>query len=375
MCSKWIRYITFNPLLLSLIIVSSVTPVASSFEPAEENLVVTSDIPPIAVGNDTVIDLLFEDCSGINWTKWIEKSGGLVMITWPLLGFRDIACYHTIEFHARVEGPDGRNLSGWYAIVKPSKVEKSTQGHRAKLKLIVRIDGMTNYPKATVVIKVVRKGRGGAILGVTEHRIKVKAEHIYMVDIRPEKTILEVAPGSLVSVPVTITNMGNYVETFIVVASGEKGARPLFNGQVITLDPGESTKIHVDVSVPLSLFDLGTPRSIEVKVYPVGKEDVAFIAGVSIISKGVSVVVFPIYALVAILVFVLIKFIFTAVKTARKMERERKKEEEIAEKSPKPKRSVNEGKERATYLKESILNAKISQILKEQEKQKRKLNI
>jgi len=373
MCSKWIRYITFNPLLLSLIIVSSVTPVASSFELAEENLVVTSDIPPIAVGNDTVIDLLFEDCSGINWTEWSEKLGGLAIITWPLLGFGDVACYHTIEFHTRVEGPDGKNLSGWYAIVKPSKVEKSTQGLRAKLKLIVRIDGMTNYPKATVVIKVVRKGREGAILGVTEHRIKVKAEHIYMVDIRPEKTILEVAPGSLVSVPVTITNMGNYVETFIVAASGEKGARPLFNGQVITLDPGESTKIHIDISVPLNLFDLGTPRSIEVKVYPVGKKEVTFVAGVSVISRGVSVVILPIYALVAILVFVLIKFILTVVKTARKIEKEREKEEEITEKSPK--KSVNEGKEQAIYLKKSILNARISQILKEQEKQKRKLNI
>ena len=172
-----------------------------------ENLSIKGEIPPIKIGEDTVIDLYYEDFAGLNWTYLLQIGpfggsllpGGMALFLTisPLYrSLRDALCYHTIEFSAYVTDPEGKNLSGWYAVVVPSKVEGSTQGHKFPLKLIVRIDGTTTYPKAIVVVKAVRRGKEGKILDVEYHSISVKAEHIYLLDVKPEKTVLETTPGS-----------------------------------------------------------------------------------------------------------------------------------------------------------------------------------
>ena len=51
---------------------------------AEENLYVVGKIPEISIGNDTVINLVFEDYSGLNYTRWVKISWALVHIVWPI---------------------------------------------------------------------------------------------------------------------------------------------------------------------------------------------------------------------------------------------------------------------------------------------------
>ena len=346
-------------------------------ETAEENLRVIGDIPPIKIGSDTEIELFFEDKSGLNWTNYSLRTPiqALLFYVSPLWrGMRDWFCHHIVEFHTWVEGPNGENLSGWHAIVQPSKIEGTTGDNKAKLKLLVRVDGPTSYPKATVVIEAVRKGRGGAILGRTLHRINVKAEHIYLVDIEPGVPTIEVSPGSVATVPVVITNRGNYIEVFRIIAEG-KGVSPMFSGQVIALNPSESVTIYMDISTPFSFFDLGTPKSVEIKVYPLSKPDEVFVGSISVVSRGISTASIPIFLLIAILLAILIKLLFSL----RPLVKRPKISVESKETKEGTKTLQDKEVETRTLLKKPKrkmdLEIKISQILKEQEKQKRKLNI
>ncbi|HHF59285.1 MAG TPA: hypothetical protein ENL44_03705, partial [Thermoplasmatales archaeon] len=255
---------------------------------AEENLWVVGDIPEVKIGKDTTIYLHFEDKAGLNYTYLVERFGWVVVhLEWPILfgylrggregmeEFQNYACLHSLEFQAYIEG----NVTGWHAIVEPSLITGSTSGKKANLTLKVRIDGPTVQPMANVVIKVIRKGRGGEILGVTYHKISLKAEHVYLLDIKPLKGAVEVLPGSIFSVPVEITNRGNYIETFRVSVEGDDVATP-FGSQLLTINPGETIKTNIQVHTPFSFFDLGTARNIEIKAYPVGSPESVFTAGI-----------------------------------------------------------------------------------------------
>ncbi|MCD6411163.1 MAG: hypothetical protein J7L20_01865 [Thermoplasmata archaeon] len=344
-----------------------------------ENLSIKGEIPPIKIGEDTVIDLYYEDFAGLNWTYLLQIGpagfrllpGGMALFLTisPLYkSLRDALCYHTIEFSAYVTDPEGKNLSGWYAVIVPSKVEGSTQGRKFPLKLIVRIDGTTTYPKAIVVVKAVRRGKEGKILDVEYHSISVKAEHIYLLDVKPEKTVLETTPGSTVSIPITITNRGNYAEVYHIEAEGKNGLSPLSGSQFFVINPGESLKVSIDVVTPFSLIDPGTPRSVEIKAFPVGKPDQVFIGSVSIVTKGINLVTVSILILIAVLIFALVKLLTVSLRHGC-FKRQKELEKTIEDKS---KEEVTQHQETS---RQSVLEEKISQILKEQEKQKRKLNI
>ena len=286
-------------------------------EDAEENLYVVGDIPKVKIGEDTEINLVFEDHIGLNFSRltnyfpnkpFLSFLFGYIYIPvvfGPMTGmetFKEIYCLHTIEFHPYIEG----NISGWHAIVEPSTITGSTDGKKANLTLKVRVDGPTAHPMANVVIKVVRKGAGGAVIGVSYHKISLKAEHIYMLDIKPLKSTVEALPGSSVSIPVEITNLGNYVENYIISVKG-KGVSAISGDQTITINPGETIKTYIQVHTPFTLFDLGTPRKIEIKAYPSEDPDRVFTAGASVVTRGTPLVAIPIIILVIALLILLIK--------------------------------------------------------------------
>jgi len=360
---------------------------------AEENLYVVGKIPEISIGNDTVINLVFEDYSGLNYTRWVKISWALVHIVWPItfgyiLGggkkgleeFKRYVCLHSIEFQAYIDG----NVSGWHAIIEPSLITGSTSGNKARLTLKVRIDGPTAYPMADVIIKVIRKGAGGEVLGVSYHRISLKAEHIYLLDIKPLKSAVETLPGSSVSIPVEITNLGNYVENYIISVEG-KGASAISGGQTITINPGETIKTYVQVYTPFSIFDFGTPRKIEIKAYPSGAPDRVFTAGASVVTRGVSPIFIPVLILIAILIVLIVKMLlqfgkgFTWTKKGKVEEEIKRKffsvgaeKKEAVRESVKMKSEVKSVSSKPRSLGRKDLEKLMAKIKKEEMKQKRK---
>ncbi len=300
---------------------------------AEENLYVVGDIPEVSVGNDTTINLVFEDRAGFNYTSWVKTSWVLVHLVWPItfgyiMGggkkgleeFKKYICLHSIEFQAYIEG----NISGWHAIVEPSLITGSTSGKKAKLSLKVSIDGPTVHPKADVIIKVIRKGAGGKVLGVSYHKITLKAKHIYLLDVKPLKSVIEVLPGSTFSVPVEITNKGNYIETYRISVEGD-GLAALVGSQLLTINPGETIKTSVQIYTPFSLFDPGTARKIEIKVYPIGSPQNVFTAGISVVTRGVSLQFIPILILIIILLVLLVRLLVGVSRISGKPREERSK--------------------------------------------------
>ena len=365
---------------------------------AEETLYVVSDIPPIKIGEDTKINLIFEDHAGYNYTYMVESFGWFVVnVLWPIefgliLGgfnrtyyedFKNYNCLHSIEFYAYIEN----NISGWHAIVEPSLITGSTAGYKANLTLLVRVDGMTSYPKANIIIKVVRKGRGGAILGTSYHKIPVKAEHIYLLDIKLQKSVIDISPGDSVTIPVEITNKGNYIETYKLVVEGNGVSLGLIGEQILTINPGETRKINIQVYAPYSLLDLGTAKKIEIRAYPVDSPDVVFTAGVSIFSRGINIMSLPVIAMI-IVILILIAYIFAG-RERSYLIRLRKEREKYVGKEIKSnlfverradklesktiKEEVEKKKTRQIRRKVGEIDKIIAKIQKEQEKQRRKL--
>jgi len=365
---------------------------------AEETLYVVGDIPPIKIGEDAKINLVFEDHAGYNYTYMIESFGWFVVnVLWPIefgliLGgfnrtyyeeFKNYNCLHSIEFYAYIEN----NISGWHAIVEPSLITGSTAGHKANLTLLVRVDGMTSYPEANVIIKVVRKGRGGAILGVSYHKIPVKAEHIYLLDIRPQKSVINMSPGDSVTIPVEITNKGNYIETYKLVVESNGVSLGLIGEQILTINPGETRKINIQIYAPYTLLDLGTAKKIEIKAYPIGSSDVVFTAGVSIFSRGINLLSLPVVVMF-IVVLVLIAYLFTGRERSYLIRPKKEREKYLGEKVKgslfverrvdkfKPetmKEEAEKKKTRQVRRKARDIDRIIAKIQKEQEKQRRKL--
>ncbi|RLF43223.1 MAG: hypothetical protein DRN18_00635 [Thermoplasmata archaeon] len=364
-------------------------------EGAEENLYVVGDLPLVKIGEDTEINLVFEDHIGLNFSRltnlfpnkpFLSFFFGYIYIPvvfGPMTGmktFKNIYCLHTIEFYAYIEG----NISGWHAIVEPSVITGSTDGKRANLTLKVRIDGPTVYPMANVVIKVVRKGANGTIIGVSYHKISLKAEHIYLLDIKPLKSAVETSPGSSVSIPVEITNLGNYVENYIISVEGE-GASAISSGQTITIDPGETIKTYIHVYTPFSIFDPGTSRKIEIKAYPARSPDNVFTAGASVITRGVSPIFIPVLILIAILIVLIVKMLlqfgkgFTWTKKGKVEEEIKRKffsvgaeKKETVRESVKMKSEVKSISSKPRSLGRKDLEKLMAKIKKEEMKQKRK---
>lgn len=372
-------------LLLSAILQSYST-VSKAQGDAEENLMVVGDTPLVKIGEYTEIKLYFEDYAGINYTWAVDTFGFLIVnVEWPILfGYiygggnrsayqelKDYLCYHTVEFSAYIEG----NKSGWYAVVEPSYISGTTMGHKYNLTLKVRVDGVSYSPEATVVIKVVRKGAGGKVLGTSYHRIPLKAEHIYLLEIKPLKSNVIVAPGADVCIPIEITNRGNYIEAYIIKTKGKGDITAgLVGSQEITLLPGETTKINVYVTSPFTLFGLGTPGTLTIEAYPKNNPDIKFFGYTSIVNSGISLLGVPIIIMILITILLLLYILISIPKLSRERPRKEKtiKREEPGREIP-TKEKEREVKPKEVPPTSKDLDRLMTKIKREQEKQRRKL--
>jgi len=287
-------------------------------EDAGVALSVIGEIPPITHFQDNVINLQFYDNFGLNWTQILNTFGKgpfkyIIKLEWPFLfgePFKwspevlEYMGYTTVTFYAEILG----NESGWSAYVTPASITQTTGGKQAKIKLHVKVEELTANNSVTVRIKCTRIGVNGGEIGVSYIDIPVKAAPYHYAEVRPATEVKNVAPASETTIPVDITNKGNYFDTFIIYVEGKNGAVGLASQQNLVLNPGETRRIYVRIMTPeVTLFDPGTIRQISVQVYSVNDPSSKFTGSIAIktfgfylsppLLLGLSIIIFMIIVL------------------------------------------------------------------------------
>ncbi|MCD6236934.1 MAG: hypothetical protein J7K13_03160 [Thermoplasmata archaeon] len=351
-------------------------------EDAQIGIRVEGNIPLIEVGKDTVINITFEDRGSFNWTQLMKSFPYLYMkVVWPYMfgpWVKEWLGYHSIDFYPEVKG----NISGWYAWMEPSEIVGSTAGTSAKLKLHVRVDERTQSNAAVIRIKCVRRGITGEPIAVSYSEIAVTARAYHYIDVVPLESKKEVSPGSTVTIPVEVKNLGNFVDTFHISVVGENGVVGLASDQILVLNPGESQRIYIQATAPITLFDIGTPKNLKILAYSIHEPDNVFTGEIALINKGIYLP-FLIILIVIIGTIVALLYIYRGslsnVKISFETEKKEivEKEEEITEpvERAEEKKSIEftpKVENPSLQKKRTEKDELISRILREQDKQKRK---
>jgi len=291
-------------LIISIILISLVfLPIGSANEEesAEVSLILLGEIPPIEYFKDNVINIMFKDDFGLNWTNLKERYGKLLKflpgeygvsyfllmkIWWPIYFGKDVAKalgYTSVNFYAEFLD----NQSGWHAHVEPATVTHVTGGVIKNLRVHVKIEDLTASCTATLRIKCTRIGITGEPIGVSYVDIPLKAAPYHYAEVRPTAEVKNVAPASEITIPVDITNRGNYFDTFVINVEGGNGAVGLASQQNLVLNPGETRRIYVRIMTPeVTLFDPGTIRQITIQVHSVDDPTSSFIGSIAVKTFG-----------------------------------------------------------------------------------------
>ena len=291
-------------LIISTILISSVfLPVGSANEEesAGVSLILHGEIPPIEYFKDNVIDVMFKDDFGLNWTnlkerytkflKFLPGEYGVsyflrMKIFWPIRFGKDVAKalgYTSVNFYGEFLG----NQSGWHAHVEPATITHVTGGVTKNLRVHVKIEDLTASCTTTLRIKCTRIGINGEPIGVSYIDIPLKAAPYHYAEVKPTAEVKNVAPASEITIPVDITNRGNYFDTFVINVEGGNGAVGLASQQNLVLNPRETRRIYVRIMTPeVTLFDPGTIRQITIQVHSVDDPTSSFTGSIAIKTFG-----------------------------------------------------------------------------------------
>jgi hypothetical protein len=264
-------------------------------EGAEVALNIIGEIPPITHFQDNIINLEFYDSFGLNWTQikkvfaktilgemWIKFWWGRVLFR-NVPGIEEALGYTSVTFYAEIMG----NQSGWSAYVTPASIPRTTGGYKANVQLHVKVEDLTANNSVTVRIKCTRIGVNGGEIGVSYIDIPVKAAPYHYAEVKPTAEVKNVAPASEITIPVDITNRGNYFDTFVINIEGKNGAVGLASQQNLVLNPGETRRIYVRIMTPeVTLFDPGTIRQISIQVHSIDDPTSKFTGSIAIKTFG-----------------------------------------------------------------------------------------
>ncbi len=115
--------------------------------------------------------------------------------------------------------------------------------------------------------------------------VKVKPFHSVAFDSVP---YIVVRPDEIVSIPITLQNLGNYNDTFSFRVVSDHDDIRIAEPMSITLAPGEVDNAFLGVSVPSSVFDFGTIHNIELEAYSIDEVNTTIATRtVTLESKGV----------------------------------------------------------------------------------------
>jgi len=309
-------------LLISLLLSTSlfVVPVSAEdgdtiVDTAEVAVKIADDKIPAIQKEWTAINLTVEDVFGLNWTYleanfniWVMKLWWPIMFSLPeidrFLGYTSIALRPTVV----CSDPDS-----WSAKIIPSTIEGTTQGQFHDVTLYVKVNELATDYNPTVVIECVRYDTFGDEYGKTYATIPVKAESLNFALVDVVEATKQASPKSLVNFEMDITNKGEYKDTYYVDVTGENASKGFVSQQVLVLNPGEATRVTVSYLTPEVLFDPGTPRRLNISIYPVSNPEAEFNLDLMVITQGMYISPLAFIVLGAIIVGLIIIYLLLRV--------------------------------------------------------------
>jgi hypothetical protein len=261
---------------------------------AEISATIDDFIIPGIQKNWTAIHLTVIDNYGLNWTaiKEMQKDPKHPLYkilfsdfwtqTWWVYVYRipkGILGYTSILL--KPEYPEG-----WAVKVIPSAFNTTTAGMRHPVTVYAQVNELASDYNPLIKIRVIRYDTFGAEYGSSYINLPLKAvslNYAYIDAIEPTK---KAPPRSLVNFPIEVTNKGEYRNTFQFNITGESGIYGLVAQQSLTLDSGETRIIQLQVITPEVFYDYGTPRKVDISIYPLGNPSGKISASVIVITEG-----------------------------------------------------------------------------------------
>lgn len=309
---------SLTPLLLIALLVSSslfVLPVSAEDETYEQTAEVAvnlaDDYIPSIKKEWTTINLTVQDVFGLNW-DYLQDAFPLwyMKIVWPyMFGIKEIdrfLGYTSLSFFPTVESSDP---DGWSAKVTPASIGSTTQGRNHSIVLQVKANELATDYNPTVIIECRRYDAIGEYYGSTYATIPVKAESLNFALVDVTEATKQASPKSLVDFEITVTNKGEYKDTYYVDVTDENGTKGIVSQQVLVLNPGEATSVTITYLTPEVLFDPGTPRRLNISIYPVENPDAEFNLDVIVMTQGMYISPLAFIVLGAIIVLLIIVYI------------------------------------------------------------------
>lgn len=282
-------------LFSSLVLISPISAQddAESEDPAEINARIVGNIPSIqGTPGWTQIDIEISDAFGIDYRMLSETIPNWVMeILWPLNPSfpQPVKRYlGPMSFQLDPEIVQG-NEGGWnYRMASDSSViEGSLSGDVHEVSLEVQVDDSSIDNSIIIGIKCTRMDTFGDPIGSSYIYIPVKAAPINYIRMDAlEDSKKETGPKTIVDFNLDIKNEGYYKDVFEFEIEEENGLMGLMNQQAITMEPGETKRVTLEILTPEKFFDPGTPNQIQVYVRSTGNSTKTLIGSLIVVTKG-----------------------------------------------------------------------------------------
>jgi len=275
-------------------------------------------IPNIAK-NWTAIPLVIDDNFGLDWNYINQNFGKFTTnIYWRIMfGLPEIERY--LGYTSILFEPDEDSVpEGWFVKIEPSTIGETTANMSHKITMYAQVNELAAKYNPTIRIKCIRFDVLGDIYGVTYATIPLKAVSLNYAFINALEPSKKTAPKTLIYFPIEVTNKGEYIDTYHFEIKDNDGTYSLISQQVLVLNPGEKKTVELGVFTPEVFFDAGTPRRIDIILYPIRSPSEKFEASVIVITEGfyISPLVGLILAPIIILL-IMIYFIFLYLKQKR----------------------------------------------------------
>ena len=280
--------------------------------PAEINARIIGDIPPIQVSKWTQIDIEISDAFGIDYGMLSETIPRWVMeIIWPLNpSFPQPVKRYLGPLSIELDPEIIRGSSeGWEVRMDSdsSVIAETISGDVHNITLEVLVDDSSIANSVIVGIKCTRKDTFGEPIGYSYVYVPVKASPTNYIKMESlADSTKEAAPKTLVDFTLDIKNEGYYKDVFEFEIEEENGLMGLMNQQAVTMMPGETKRVILEILTPEKLFDPGTPNEIRVYVKSTGNTTKTLVGTLIVVTRGiyisplVGIIAAPIIAFIAI---------------------------------------------------------------------------
>jgi preprotein translocase subunit SecG len=274
-------------------LVSSISSEENEDWNAQINARVIGDIQTIDISSWTEIEVELTDSCSINWPRLNKNVPTIIMeIIWPF----NQAFPQPVK---RFLGPTSFKLEpeivrgnpqGWHTKISPSSIEESVTGRIHNITLSVQADDAYLDNSVVIGIKVTRIDTLGGVIGHSYVYVPVKASPTNFIKMRTLEESTKQAPlKSLVYFTLDIVNEGFYRDVFEFEIEEENGLMALMDQQAVTIHPGETKRVTLEILTPEKLYDFGTPNELKIYVRSSGDETKTLVGNLVVITKGIYI--------------------------------------------------------------------------------------